>query len=534
MTSETFFDVVVIGGGPAGLSGAVLLARSLRSVLVIDAGEPRNASAHAVHNFLSHEGVAPGELLALGRDEVRSYGGEIWSGRVVAARRYDDDLGFSVSLEDGRTARGRRLLVTTGLTDQLPDVPGVRERWGRDVLHCPYCHGWEVRDQTVGVLATGPAAVHMALLFRQLTARVVYFAHTAPALSPDQAAQFAARGIRVAEGSVASLEVRDDQLAGVELASGTRVGCQALVVTPRYVARAELLVGLGLKPEEHPSGFGEAIAADAVGRTEVPGVWVAGNVTDISAGVLVSAAGGTTAASQINAELVAEDTRLAMEVPDALRPDFWDARYAESDQIWSGNPNPQLVAQVSGRAPGTALDVGCGEGGDAVWLATRGWRVTAMDVSVVALERGAAAAARLGREVAERITWVRADVLTSDAGGERFDLVNAQYLHFTRSRAEVFRRLAELVRPDGTLLVVGHHPADVQRLAGPRHAHMEGFLFTADEVEAVLDTSMWQVVLKGEPWREHAAPHGDTLQIRDVVLLARRKPSPAAAGSATG
>src|SRR5262249_40863651 len=161
-----------------------------------------------------------------------------------------------------------RLLVTSGLVDQLPDVPGVRERWGRDVLHCPYCHGWEVRDQTVGVLATGPAAVHMALLFRQLTSKVVYLAHTAPALSAEQAARFAAGGIRIVDGRVVSLRVRDDRLAGVELANGARVDCQALVVTPRFVASASPLVGLGLKPVEHPFGFGEAIVSDAVGRTE--------------------------------------------------------------------------------------------------------------------------------------------------------------------------------------------------------------------------------------------------------------------------
>ena len=167
------YDVVVIGGGAAGLNGALMLARSRRSVLVIDAGAPRNAPASGVHGLLGREGVPPAELLATGRAEVRGYGGRIEAGEVTAARRTED--GFAVTLADGRQVRARRLLVTSGLTDELPNVAGLRERWGRDVLHCPYCHGWEVRDQAIGVLAGGAMSVHQALLFSQLSPDVAYF-----------------------------------------------------------------------------------------------------------------------------------------------------------------------------------------------------------------------------------------------------------------------------------------------------------------------------------------------------------------------
>src|SRR5918995_2490654 len=159
------YDVVVVGGGAAGLSGALMLARSRRSVVVVDAGAPRNAPAAGVHGLLAREGMPPGELFERGRAEVRSYGGSVVEGEVVSAERDGD--GFTVGLADRRTVRARRLLVTTGLVDELPDVPGLRERWGRDVLHCPYCHGWEARDQAIGVLACGPIAGHPALLFRQ-------------------------------------------------------------------------------------------------------------------------------------------------------------------------------------------------------------------------------------------------------------------------------------------------------------------------------------------------------------------------------
>jgi len=303
------YDVVVVGGGGAGLGGALTLARSRRSVLVIDAGEPRNAPADGVHGFLTRDGIAPAELLELGRAEVRGYGGHLRGGRVVSAVRDGD--GFVVTLDDGGSVGARRLLVATGLVDELPDVPGVRERWGRDVIHCPYCHGWEARDRPIGVLATGPMAMHQVLLFRQLTADLTFFAHTAPP-NDDEREQLAARGIAVVDGEVASLTVADDRLTGVRLRDGTVVEREVLAVAPRFHPRADVLISLGLEVTEHPSGMGTEIAADANGQTAVPGVWVAGNVANPAAQVLGAAAAGTWAAAIINADLVAEDTQRAV------------------------------------------------------------------------------------------------------------------------------------------------------------------------------------------------------------------------------
>ena len=310
MVMDDGYDVVVVGGGAAGLNGALMLARSRRSVLVVDGGEPRNAPADGVHGLLGHDGVPPAELLGRGREEVRRYGGQVVRGEVTGASRDGDR--FVVDLADGRTVRARRLLVTTGLTDVLPDVPGVRDRWGHDVLHCPYCHGWEVRDRPIGVLAGGPMSVHQALLFRQLSSDVVFFRHGAE-LADEQAEQLAARGIRVVEGEVASLEVVDDRLAGVRLADGTLVDREVLTVASRMVARAKFLADLGLHALEHPSGMGQHVPADPTGRTEVAGVWAAGNVADIGAQVGAAAAAGALAGAQINADLVAEETRLAVE-----------------------------------------------------------------------------------------------------------------------------------------------------------------------------------------------------------------------------
>ncbi|GAA4590225.1 NAD(P)/FAD-dependent oxidoreductase [Planotetraspora phitsanulokensis] len=308
-------DVVVVGGGAAGLSGALILARARRSVLVIDDGRPRNAPAAEVHGYLSSDGMPPSQLLATGRAEVIGYGGEIVTGRVVTAGRRDAG-GFLITLGDGSTVTADRLLVTTGLVDELPDVPGLAERWGREVLHCPYCHGWEVRDQPIGVLGTGPMAVHQALLWRQWSRDVTLFLHTAPAPTGDQREQLAARDIVVVDGKVTGLEVADDRLVGVRLADGRVVARSALTTTPCFTARAEILSGLGLKPTDQEVGghvIGSYIAADPSGATDVPGVWVAGNVANLMDQVIGAAAAGVRAGAAINADLVAEDTRRAVE-----------------------------------------------------------------------------------------------------------------------------------------------------------------------------------------------------------------------------
>jgi thioredoxin reductase len=309
MTDEPL-DVLVLGGGAAGLSGALTLARSRRSVLVLDAGEPRNAPADGVHAFLTRDGMPPAELVRLGRAEVESYGGRIRAGTAVAARRVGDL--FAVDTADGDTLHARRLLVATGLVDELPDLPGVRELWGHDVLHCPYCHGWEVRDRAVAVLGTGPNALHQVKLFSQLTDDLVYLRHRAPELTVEEAEQLAALDVAVIDEEVTGLEIADGRLVGARLADGRVVARQALVVGPRFVARSEVLEDLGVEVLDHPLGGRYVATVDATGLTAVPGVWVAGNVSDLSAQVVAAAAEGTLAGARINADLVTDDIARAV------------------------------------------------------------------------------------------------------------------------------------------------------------------------------------------------------------------------------
>ena len=303
------YDVIVIGGGAAGLNGALMLARSRRSVVVLDSGEPRNAPATGIHGLLGHDGLPPAELLARGRREVRAYGGSVVAGTVTGARQTTD--GFVVRLDGGRSVSGRRLLVATGLVDELPAVAGLAERWGRDVIHCPYCHGWEVRNQAIGVLASGAMATHQALLFRQLSEDVVVFAH-ATELNAQERARLTARGIVVVDGQVSALQIDDDMITGVVLTDGTVVARAVVTVQSRMVARAGFLTDLGLDPIEHPMGVGSYVATDPTGLTTTAGVYAAGNVTDLSAQVGAAAAAGALAGARINADLVEEETAEAL------------------------------------------------------------------------------------------------------------------------------------------------------------------------------------------------------------------------------
>ncbi|MET9852824.1 NAD(P)/FAD-dependent oxidoreductase [Streptomyces sp. NPDC006450] len=308
-------DAVVIGGGAAGLNGALMLARSRRSVVVIDSGTPRNAPAEGVHGLLGLDGTPPAELYGRGREEVRSYGGLVVSGEVSAAEHADPsphgDLRFTVTLTDGRVLTARRLLVATGLRDVLPELPGLAEHWGRGVVHCPYCHGWEVRDEPIGVLATGLASIHHALLFRQLSDDLAYFTH-GTALDDETRARFAARAIRVIDTPVEEVVGDGDGgIRGVRLADGPLVERRVLAVATTPVARTEGLAGLGLPLEELPGG-GRRFVSGAAGATDVPGVWVAGNVTDPIAQVGSSAAAGALAGAHINALLAVADTDAAV------------------------------------------------------------------------------------------------------------------------------------------------------------------------------------------------------------------------------
>jgi thioredoxin reductase len=301
--TERIYDVVVVGGGAAGLSAALVLGRARRAVAVVDAGSPRNAASPRMQGYLSRDGMPPAELVAAGRTELAKYAVEVVDDRVTAIQ-----AGFFVRLAGGRVLTARRILIATGVGDDLPEFPGARERWGRDLLHCPYCHGWEVRDQPIGVLGDQPGAVQHAQLVRQWSEDVVFFAHSYEPTGSEREA-LDARGITVVEGQVSRLLVERDHLTGVELADGRTFRRTAMFIRPRNAPHQDgLLAGLGCELDD--SGFA---VVDTAGRTSASGVWVAGNAVDPRAPVISAAGAGAAAAIAINADLVREDIADAVE-----------------------------------------------------------------------------------------------------------------------------------------------------------------------------------------------------------------------------
>ncbi|MFC5379202.1 NAD(P)/FAD-dependent oxidoreductase [Aquipuribacter nitratireducens] len=312
MTAEPeHVDVVVVGGGAAGLSAALVLSRARRDVVVVDAGSPRNAPAAHAHGYLGREGVEPLELLRLGREEVRAYGGRVETGVVDAVVHGPGGASwrYEVRCVDGRSWRCRALLVCTGLSDELPGVPGLRQRWGRDVLHCPYCHGREVADRRVGVLATSPGSFHQAELVRQWCADVVLLAHGL-AVGEEQRRRLDVLGVDVVEQPVDRLLVTDDALRGVRLSDGSDVGVEALFVGPVFRGTDTFLLGLGASTQRRSEG--SWVVVDDRGRTSVPWLYAAGNVVDPAAQVVDAASAGSRAAVTVNGDLVDADVEAAL------------------------------------------------------------------------------------------------------------------------------------------------------------------------------------------------------------------------------
>ncbi|KAA9132884.1 FAD-dependent oxidoreductase [Microbacterium caowuchunii] len=511
MTNE--WDAVIIGGSIAGLSAAQMLGRSRRRTLVIDGGEPRNRFAAHMHGVLGHDGLDPAALLERGRAEARAYGVEIVAGTVTELTEADGAL--RVTRADGSADTARTVIIATGIRDALPDVPGLAEEWGRRVLHCPYCHGWEVAGGRLGVLATSAASLHQIELVRQLSDEVIAFTAAAEPVGEETVARLTARGIRIAPSPVREVVPGDDGLT-----VGTRDG-DAYVVEAIFTGGDPVLDlafagGLALARADAP---GAPLAVDLRGATSHPRVFAAGNVTAPYANVPVSMGAGSMAGAGANAMLVAEDGDRAVADRTAQRNADWEDRYAAQDRFWSGRVNATVAGIVTSLAPGTALDVGSGEGGDVVWLAEHGWRATGVDVSPTAVRRATEFAASRGADA----RFVVGDGAAAVAG--EFDLVLASFLHSREAdfpRIRMLREAAERVAPGGHLLAVSH-AAPPPWAAHESTEHRPVMRTPEEEWELLaLDPEVWHPVIVEIRRREATAPDGTTAHLDDGVLLVRR------------
>jgi len=298
------FDVVVVGGGPAGLSAALLLGRCCRRVLLCDAGTPRNARAAGVHAFLTRDGADPLEFRRLGRAEVARYDVEVRDVTVVDARRVDG--GFEVDLEGGGQVRARKLLLATGVVDQVPAQDGFDACYGRSVFHCPYCDGWEVRGQRLAVYSPGGRGTGLALKLTQWSRDVLLCTDGPARLDAALKAELADRGVRVRTERVARLDHERGDLRRVVFARGEPEARDALFFSTGQTQQSDLARRLGCRFSRKG-----AVKTGRHERTDVPGLFVAGDASRDVQLVVVAAAEGVKAAFAINTELQQEAQMVA-------------------------------------------------------------------------------------------------------------------------------------------------------------------------------------------------------------------------------
>ncbi|WP_338619397.1 NAD(P)/FAD-dependent oxidoreductase [Achromobacter sp. E1] len=282
------YDVIIIGGSFAGLSAAMQLARARRQVLLVDAARPRNRYAAHAHGFLGQDGVPPQEIVANARAQLARYPTvSFLDGEAIQALAQDG--GFAVVMAGGEQVRGARLILATGMRDELPPLPGLQARWGQTVLHCPYCHGFEVADEPLGVVAAHPMSVHQAMLLPDW-GPTTYFTQGQFEPSPEDARHLAARGVRVERTPVVALLGDAPALTGVALDDGREVPLRALFVASRVHMASPLAGQLGCEFDEGP--LGPVIRVDDMKQTTVPGVFAAGDAsTPMSNATLASASG---------------------------------------------------------------------------------------------------------------------------------------------------------------------------------------------------------------------------------------------------
>jgi thioredoxin reductase/protein-L-isoaspartate O-methyltransferase len=517
---NTEWDCVVVGGGAAGLSTALVLGRARRRTLVVDAGEQSNLPAHGIGGLLGYDGRPPAELYDAGRAELATYPSvEFRRGEVVTGR--SDGGGFALELADGVRVRARKVVLATGMDYRMPSVPGLSELWGRSAFHCPFCHGWEMRDQPLAILASGERAVHMGLMLRGWTDDIVVLTNGATGPDEGQQQQLTAAGVRVDDRAIAEFVSEAGELVAVRFSDGVRLARRGVLVASSLHQRSPLAAHLGVAIAAPGPVVEDAVQIDQFHRTSVPGVFAAGDLSVQMPQVAAAIATGSLTGAAVVQSLLADDFGLPVPPwPANEAQQYWESHYGERDRIWSGRVNVQLAAIVAGLPTGRALDLGCGEGGDAVWLAEHGWQVKAVDISETAIGRAAAEAGTRG--VRDRIAFERHDLSDSFPAGT-FDLISAQFLHSTErlERPQILRRAADAVALGGVLVIVDHAaPPPFSKKVPHDHPFP-----SPQEVLAELNlpAAQWEQERVEQVDRAGTDPDGQPFTWRDNVMVLRRR-----------
>jgi thioredoxin reductase len=295
------YDAIIVGGSAAGLSAALILGRARRRVLIADGGEPRNLCVRTSHGFLTRDGAPPAELRRIGREQLQPYGVVVRDVKVIDARKLAG--GFEVTLQDSTQLTARKLLLATGVVDKLPAIEGLPALWGTGVLHCPYCHGWEVRDEPLAVLGRGKAGLELVELIYSWSRDLVLLSHGPAELGEDDQGYLRRIGVAVREERIARLEGEGGELRRIVFAGGEALERRALFLKPRQRQSSDLAERLGCAL----NGDGHLIRVNRWGHTTVPGVFAAGDATSLMQKVIVAAGEAAVAATMLNAELVREE-----------------------------------------------------------------------------------------------------------------------------------------------------------------------------------------------------------------------------------
>lgn len=301
---ESTYDVVVVGAGPAGLSAALILGRCRRSVLICDTGKPRNAASHAMHGYLTRDGMPPKDFLAIGRRELEQYTTVHLTHVGAAAAECEPGGRFRVTLEDGAVVVSRKLLLATGVVDRLPEIEGIRELYGRSVFHCPYCDGWEVRDQPIAIYGRGARGLGLSLELTAWSRDLVLCTDGPSEIDADGLARLERNGIAVREERITRVEGSGGSLERLVFERGAPLERRALFFTTGQSQRSELAMHLGCELNEKGT-----VATGKYETTHLPGLFVAGDASRAVQWVIVAAAEGAEAAFAINTGLLEEDLK---------------------------------------------------------------------------------------------------------------------------------------------------------------------------------------------------------------------------------